>query len=76
MGHWFGKFREDKPWRKTPAKINGTWYTPRGEKIENPTAYFATVARRGRYWEGDTGWTASDDSRFQKGHKQSRRWKT
>lgn len=56
MGYWFNKFRDDLPWRKTPAKIKGKWYTPKGELIEDPDAYFAVVEKRGRFWEGDTGW--------------------
>ncbi|MGX9366797.1 hypothetical protein ACTVJH_12270 [Desulfoplanes sp. PS50] len=72
MGHWFGRFRDDMPWRKTPARIKGVWYTPRGDKIDNPDAYFATVARRGRFWDGDTGWPGSSGTK--KRSKNARRW--
>lgn len=56
MGYWFGKFDTNKKWRKTPVKINGKWFTPTGEGIHDPKAYFRAVRRNGRYWEGDTGW--------------------
>lgn len=60
MGYWFGEFSDCTSWRKTPTKIGDTWYTPKGEKIKNPDAYFAAVERNGRYWEGDTGWKKSN----------------
>ncbi len=56
MGYWFGKFSDCYPWRKTPTKIGNTWYTPYGEVVRNPSAYFAAIERNGRYWEGNTGW--------------------
>ncbi len=56
MGYWFGKYDNCRGWRKTPAKINKSWYTPSGKKIRNPSAYFEAVDRNGRYWEGNTGW--------------------
>ncbi len=56
MGHWFGKSSKKSSWRKTPAKINDNWYTPKGEKIHNPEAYFKAVRKNGEYWKGNTGW--------------------
>ncbi len=56
MGYWFGVYDKRLSWRKTPVKINGKWYTPYGEPIYDPDAYFRAVERNGRYWEGDTGW--------------------
>jgi hypothetical protein len=56
MGHWFGKFDSNKSWRKTPAKIKGNWYTPTGQKVKDPGAYFKAIKKNGRNWEGDTGW--------------------
>ena len=61
MGYWFGKFSKCYPWRKTPVKIGDTWYTPYGEVVRDPDAYFAAIKRNGRYWEGNTGW---DKERF------------
>jgi len=55
-GFWFGIFDKNKPWRKTPTKISGQWYTPKGDKVRNPKAYFKTIEKRGRYWKGNTGW--------------------
>jgi hypothetical protein len=69
MGHWFDDFHDDLPWRKTPAKIGGTWYTPKGDRIENPHAYFAAVNKRGRFWEGDTGWPDPAEKRRKKRRK-------
>lgn len=63
MGHWFNEFRDDKGWRKTPAKINGKWYTQKGELINDPKAYFSAVNKNGRYWEKDTGWTKGNKKR-------------
>ncbi len=60
MGHWFGKSKASNTWRKTPAKINNNWYTPSGEKIYNPDAYFKAVRKNGEYWTGDTGWSPSN----------------
>jgi len=60
MGYWFGEGNDCYSWRKTPTKIGDTWYTPKGEKIHNPKAYFNTVGKRGRYWEGNTGWKKSN----------------
>ena len=59
MGYWYGRYDNCKNWRKTPAKINNKWYTPSGEKIHNPSAYFDAVERNGRHWEGNTGWDSS-----------------
>lgn len=59
MGHWFDRFDDDTPWRKTPAKINGKWYTPHGEEIHDTDAYFNKVRRNGEYWKGNTGWNAN-----------------
>jgi hypothetical protein len=56
MGYWFGEFNDCMPWRRTPVKIGDKWYTPTGERIRNPSAYFRAVRRNGRYWEGNTGW--------------------
>ncbi len=61
MGYWFGESSDCYPWRKTPTKIGDTWYTPTGEVVRNPSAYFAAIERNGRYWEGNTGW---DSDRF------------
>ena len=58
MGYWFGKSSKCYPWRKTPTKIGNTWYTPTGEVVRDPDAYFAAIKRNGRYWEGNTGWDA------------------
>ncbi len=60
MGYWFGKYSKCTSWRKTPAKIGNNWYTPNGERIRNPKAYFKAVKRNGRYWEGNTGWKESN----------------
>jgi len=60
MGYWFGEFSNCTSWRKTPVKIGNTWYTPSGERIRNPKAYFAKVRRNGRYWENNTGWKKSN----------------
>ncbi len=59
-GYWFGKKRPGTNWRKTPVKIGDQWYTPKGEKVRNPEAYWATINRRGRFWVGDTGWVKKD----------------
>ena len=56
MGYWFGESSDCYPWRKTPTKIGNTWYTPYGEVVHDPEAYFAAIERNGRYWEGNTGW--------------------
>ncbi len=56
MGYWFGERSECSSWRKTPTKINNKWYTPSGERIKDPKAYFRKVKRNGEYWKGDTGW--------------------
>ncbi len=56
MGYWFGRSSSCYPWRKTPTKIGNTWYTPYGEVVRDPDAYFAAIRRNGRYWEDDTGW--------------------
>ena len=60
MGYWFGKVDKRLSWRKTPTKINDQWYTPTGEKIHNPDAYFKAVDRNGEYWKGNTGWKKSN----------------
>ncbi len=52
MGYWFGESSDCYPWRKTPTKIGNTWYTPYGEVVHDPEAYFAAIERNGRYWEG------------------------
>ena len=56
MGYWFDEFDDCKPWRKTPTKINGKWYTPYGEEIKNPDSYFETIEKNGKYWKNNTGW--------------------
>ena len=60
MGYWFGKSSKNSSWRKTPTKINDNWYTPSGEKVNNPKAYFKAIEKNGRKWEGDTGWKSSN----------------
>lgn len=60
MGYWFGSFSDCYSWRKTPVKIGNTWYTPSGDRIHDPDAYFAAVRRNGRYWTGNTGWRDSN----------------
>ncbi|ENN96033.1 hypothetical protein J422_04590 [Methanocaldococcus villosus KIN24-T80] len=58
MGYWFGVFDKRLSWRKkTPVKIYGKWYTPKGEKVRDSDAYFKTIERNGRYWEGNIGWS-------------------
>lgn len=49
MGFWFGIFDKGTPWRKTPAKINDSWYTPSGGKVHSPSRYFAAVEVRNRF---------------------------
>jgi len=39
MGFWFGKFDVNKNWRRTPVKIFGVWYTPKGKRVINPRNY-------------------------------------
>jgi len=56
MGYWFGKHSKCSPWRKTPTKIGNKWYTPKGEPIRDPEAYFSTVEQNGRYWNSNTGY--------------------
>ena len=51
MGYWFGESSDRYPWRKTPTKIGNTWYTPYGEVVHDPEAYFTAIERNGRYWE-------------------------
>ena len=63
MGFWFGIFDKGTPWRKTPAKINNSWYTPSGEKVYSPSRYFATVGKNGANWKGNTGWPGKKGSK-------------
>lgn len=60
MGYWFNEFDNCTTWRKTPVKIGNKWYTPKGEKIVNPAAYFSKVKQNGRYWDNNTGWRKSN----------------
>ena len=60
MGHWFGKSNKNTSWRKTPAKINGSYYTPKGDKVNNSSAYFNAVNQNGKHWKGNTGWKDSN----------------
>ena len=54
MGFWFGIFDKGTPWRKTPAKINNSWYTPSGGKVHSPSHYFAAVGTNGATLKGNT----------------------
>ena len=74
MGYWFGKGDPRLTWRKTPTKINGKWYTPSGERIYNPRAYFKAIEKNGRKWENDTGWSSNNWKYLKRPYKKKKRW--
>ena len=63
MGFWFGIFDKRTPRRKTPAKINNSWYTPAGEKVHSLSRYFVAVGKSGAHWKGNTGWPGKKGSK-------------